>query len=249
MQTSRKERVPNNPPASVLLINIRLIGDVILSTPLIGTLKERWPDVRIDCLVNRGTGEWLEKDPRVGKVIYNEPREKGLSRRGEGSYLMSIFRAYDMAIDVNGSDRGAVACILAGRKVRISFIPNHHFWSNLWKRLLLTHPIDFPYKSHMVEMSGKIMEALGQEVSHLKVDLFWDKKDNDIVEKQVSTLSGEGFVVLHPFPRWSFKEVPLDVLMNAVVDIARSQNLDIVVTSGPDRNEKEKLDSCFFRMI
>jgi len=241
-----KKDLRKNSPTSVLLINIRLIGDVILSTPLIGALKERWPNIKIHCLVNRGTGEWLEKDPRVEKVIYHEPREKGLPRKKGEPYLKTIFRFYDAAIDLNGSDRGAITSILAGRFVRVSFVRKHHFWSSLWKRLLLTHAIDYPWKSHIVEMSGKVMEALGVATSQLKVDLFWDQNDEDIVSKEISSISGKAYVVLHPFPRWSFKEVPIDILANAAVDIARSRNLEIVVTSGPDKKEKEKLDSMTF---
>jgi hypothetical protein len=38
---SIKNDLTKNPPSSILLINIRLIGDVILSTPLIGALNLR----------------------------------------------------------------------------------------------------------------------------------------------------------------------------------------------------------------
>jgi heptosyltransferase-3 len=243
---SIKNDLTKNPPSSILLINIRLIGDVILSTPLIGALKERWPHSKIHCLVNRGTGEWLEKDPRVEKVIYHEPKEKGLTREKGGSYFKAIFRSYDVAIDLNGSDRGALASILAGRNMRIGFVRKHYFWSSLWKRILLTHPIDYSWKSHVVEMSRKVMEALGVAASQLKVDLFWDQSDEDIVLKEISSMSIKAYVVLHPFPRWSFKEVPLDVLANGTVAIARSMGFNVVVTSGPDEREKEKLETMVF---
>ena len=70
----------------MLIINIRLIGDVILTTPLIGLLKEAYPDAAIDLLVNRGTGEFLEKDPRVRGVIYsNGDAQSGGGRTGSGA--------------------------------------------------------------------------------------------------------------------------------------------------------------------
>lgn len=63
------------PPRSILVVCIRLIGDVILSTPLVGLLKSVYPDAEIDYLVNRGTGEFLGKDPRVRTVLYATNRE------------------------------------------------------------------------------------------------------------------------------------------------------------------------------
>ena len=83
-------------PNTILIVNIRLIGDVILTTPLIGLLKDAYPEAAIDLLVNRGTGEFLEKDPRVRKVIYSNNREISAARK-RNRYLMDIFCRYDMA--------------------------------------------------------------------------------------------------------------------------------------------------------
>ena len=95
------------PPRSILVACIRLIGDVILSTPLVGLLKSAYPETEIDYLVNRGTGEFLEKDPRIRRVLYTRNRE---ARKPVGSpepgYFRKIFGRYDMAITLNASDRG-----------------------------------------------------------------------------------------------------------------------------------------------
>jgi ADP-heptose:LPS heptosyltransferase len=51
-----------------------LIGDVILTSPLVDLLKKQWPEVKIDFLVNRGTGEFLKSDPRINAVMFNEKK-------------------------------------------------------------------------------------------------------------------------------------------------------------------------------
>ena len=54
---------------TILICSIRLIGDVILTTPLIGMLKNAFPDAAIDMLVASGTGSFLEQDPRIRTVL------------------------------------------------------------------------------------------------------------------------------------------------------------------------------------
>jgi heptosyltransferase-3 len=236
----------DKPLSSVLLINIRLIGDVILSTPIVGMLKDRWPGIQIDYLVNRGTGEWLEKDPRIREVIYHEPKESGLETGQKSSYFWKIFRKYDMAFDMNGSDRGAFASAIAGRRIRGSFLPRKPRLGNIFKRLLLTHAIDFPYESHMAEMSAKVMEALGEKPSGLNVKIYWKHMDSEKVENEISKINRDSYLVLHPFARWEFKQVELDILAQAAIEVARARSLDVVVTSGPEEREKELLDSMTF---
>ncbi|MCM3347500.1 hypothetical protein M3633_23665, partial [Cytobacillus kochii] len=45
----------DTPPRSILVTCTRRIGDVLLATPLVRSLKRRWPDAQIDMVVFRGT--------------------------------------------------------------------------------------------------------------------------------------------------------------------------------------------------
>ncbi|HEU5283490.1 MAG TPA: LPS core biosynthesis protein, partial [Burkholderiales bacterium] len=39
------------PPRTILVVVTRRIGDVLLATPLIRSLKRAWPGAAVDCLV------------------------------------------------------------------------------------------------------------------------------------------------------------------------------------------------------
>lgn len=54
------------PPRTILVAAPRRIGDVLLTTPLVRSLKARWPDAQIDMLVFRGTEGVLEHNPTCG---------------------------------------------------------------------------------------------------------------------------------------------------------------------------------------
>ena len=56
-------------PHSVLVIVTRRIGDVLLTTPLIRTLKRAWPGAAIDVLVFEGTAGVLASNPDIRSVL------------------------------------------------------------------------------------------------------------------------------------------------------------------------------------
>ena len=58
-----------SPPDSVLVVVTRRIGDVLLTTGLIRSLKHAWPSTFIDVLVFSGTEGVLAANPDIRRVI------------------------------------------------------------------------------------------------------------------------------------------------------------------------------------
>ena len=221
-------------PKNILIINIRLIGDVLLTTPLIGLLKNVYPGAEIDILVGRGTGEFLEKDPRVRRVLYSE-------KKGNG-YFRDIFRKYDLAINLNASDRGNIAVLIAGRKVRVGFYQGGSFWRNVWKKLLFNFPIPFPGYIHVARNCQLVIEAMGHRVAKLEAKVFWDAEDERLVQ---AALSEKGYVspyfVVHPFARWDYKYWRMERFAEVSDALVERYALQPVWTSSPAGNEIEML--------
>ena len=231
------------PPRSILVACIRLIGDVILSTPLVGLLASAYPDAKIDFLVNRGTGEFLEKDPRIRRVLYTRNRE---ARKPVGSpepgYLPKIFGRYDMAITLNASDRGNLAVLAAGRRIRIGFYQEVGVLKAGWRKLLLTHPLPFPGMIHVARVGQLVAEAIAIPVPRLEAKVFWDREDEGGTEE---FLRREGiaapFFVVHPFARWGYKYWVADRFAKVSDEIAGRYAIRPVWTSSPDPEEVRRL--------
>ena len=49
-----QERINLPPHPRILVIALRRLGDVLLSTPLIRSIKQAWPEGRVDALVFAG---------------------------------------------------------------------------------------------------------------------------------------------------------------------------------------------------
>ena len=231
------------PPRSILVACIRLIGDVILSTPLVGLLKSAYPEAQIDYLVNRGTGEFLEKDPRIRRVLYTRNRE---ARKPIGDpepgYFRKILCRYDMAITLNASDRGNIAVLIAGRRVRIGFYQELGVLKTGWRKRFLTHPLPFPGMIHVARVSQLVAEAIAIPVPRLEAKVFWDAEDEG---KAGEFLRREGidgpFFVVHPFARWRYKYWVADRFANVSDEIAGGYGIRPVWTSSPDPEEMRLL--------
>ena len=104
-------RLPPN--ARVLVIALRRLGDVLLTTPLIRSIKESYPQASIDALVFAGTEGILTGNPDLRDVI-TLPQRPRLSET-----LLSVvrlFRRYDLAVSVQTGDRPIALAVIAGRQ-------------------------------------------------------------------------------------------------------------------------------------
>ena len=83
------------PAQNILLIGTRHIGDVLLNTPLLRSLRFADPDARIDALVYRWTAGILEGNPDVNRLITvnQDPRLPEYAR-----LVKTILRFYDLAV-------------------------------------------------------------------------------------------------------------------------------------------------------
>ena len=68
----------------ILVVSLRRLGDVLLTTPLIRSMRRAWPDAAIDVLVFAGTAGIVEGNPDIDRVIAMP------ARRGAGETLALI---------------------------------------------------------------------------------------------------------------------------------------------------------------
>jgi heptosyltransferase-3 len=104
-------RLPPN--SRVLVVVLRRLGDVLLTTPLIRSLKEAYPRASIDALVFAGTEGILTGNPDLREIIAIPQRP----RFGETlSLMMRLFRRYDLALSAQTGDRPTALTVIAGRQ-------------------------------------------------------------------------------------------------------------------------------------
>ena len=106
----------------VLLIRLRMIGDVVFTTPIPRALKRAFPDARLTYLVESGAAAIVKGNPHLDEVLV-VPRTRGLSRLRDDLGLARRLRAarFDLVIDLHGGPRSSWLTWATGAPRRIGY--------------------------------------------------------------------------------------------------------------------------------
>lgn len=216
-------------PQRVLVVVTRRIGDVLLATPLIRSLKRAWPATRIDALVFTGTEGVLAGNPDLEQihVIAERPRLQ------EHSALLSrLFRHYDLALSLVPGDRPTLYAWLAGRR-RIGLLIDRA--GQRWKRHFLDRWVGFdPDNTHTVRNHLALAGALGiPQVA--EVVPSWRDDDVATVDALLGASCGP-LAVIHPYPKYRYKMWH----ETGWIEVARwllDNGFRVALTGGPDADE------------
>lgn len=128
-----KKLVPLTPqhfqPRRILVVRLDLIGDLVMSLPVVQTLKQTYPDAEIDLLATPASAKVVACHPDLSEVITYDPniwrRPKALLQPKNwraASALRQRLRArhYDLALNVHGS-WGGIMTVLSGAPRRLGF--------------------------------------------------------------------------------------------------------------------------------
>src|SRR5260370_26238195 len=82
----------------ILVITLRRLGDVLLTTPLIRTIRRGFPQATLDMLVFRDTEDILRGNPDIDNVVSMPARPSA----EETLFLVrSLWRRYDLAVSTH----------------------------------------------------------------------------------------------------------------------------------------------------
>lgn len=215
---------------SFLIVSLRFIGDVLLSTPLALSIKEQMPDARVDYLVLKGAEGILAKNPHVRAVHAMQP---GVMNLG---LLARLWRNYDVAIGANPSDRTCIAAAIAGKRSFGFFYNRPNEW---WKKRVMDGCLRYDHRNHIVPLILSQLEPLGIS-PRPRVVMGFDDGDRAFAQAHL----GEGdYVILHPYARKWYKYWTPSGWGRLAELIRRETGLRPVFTVSPDPADRAALDA------
>lgn len=109
-------------PVRILLLRLRLIGDVVFTTPVIGALRRRFQDAHLAYLVEPHAAPVVARNPHLDEVIVaSAPGAAGRVWRDLALARRLRAAKYDVAIDLHGGPRSAPLAWLSGAPRRIGY--------------------------------------------------------------------------------------------------------------------------------
>jgi predicted lipopolysaccharide heptosyltransferase III len=216
------------PPRRILVIKLRYIGDVVLSTPLVEALKRSIPDATIDILVNEGTEGVLQNNPYLDRIWF-------VPRNGGWRHLLLVRalreRRYDLILDLSDGDRSAILGFLSGGRRRVGFNHEGRWRGKLYHQIASADR----QKLHTVEYHRQVLGAIGCNAGRITPRLYPSERDraraSELLRK-AGLGAAEPFFLLCLGARWPFKRWPVERFAELAKEIHRSFGYSLILVGG-----------------
>jgi heptosyltransferase-3 len=214
----------------ILVVALRRLGDVLLTTPLIRSLRRAWPLAKIDILVFSDTVAILDGNPDIDDVLSVPQRA---STAQSLSLAARLWRHYDLAITTQAGDRPTFLAVLAGRK-RAGPVENRLIgWI---KRALLDRHIPMGAGVHRVDDVLALARILGIEpLAEVICPRPVPRPD---------LLPSGPYAVIHAAPMFRYKQWHAEG-WRAVATHLKAQGMTVIATGGPGEEERRYLDGIW----
>ena len=152
---------------SVLIIKLRAVGDVLLSTVVIPNLRHAFPGARIDFLTEPPSAEILQGNPSIDDtLLFDADRMSGVA------LIRTVRRRrYDLIIDLFGNPRTALVTRLSGASYRVGF----RFRQRAYAYNIVVEPRGG--KVHNTQFNLDALEALGIHIIDRSLQFSFSPED------------------------------------------------------------------------
>jgi heptosyltransferase III len=216
----------------ILVVSLRRIGDALLTTPLIRSLRRAWPDAKIDVLAYPGPAGIIEGNPDINRVIVAPARPT----LAETTALVSrLFKRYHLAISTQPGDRPTFFALLAGRAhAGLTDVTGPRL-GYLIKRAMLHRSAPDAANIHRVEQMLRLADLLG-------IPRFAELIGPAAVP--LDKIPSSPYAVIHAAPMFRYKQwTPAG--WRALAAGLRERGLEVIALSGPDAAERRYLDEVW----
>lgn len=231
----------------ILLIRLRLIGDVVFTTPVLRALRREFPRARLAYLVEQEAAAVVKDHPDIDELIV-VPRRRGVGRLLDDLRLARRLRAsrFDIAIDLHGGPRSSWLTRATGAAQRIGYDVEGRSW--LYTRTVPRARELRP--RHSVVNQWDLLSAIDGWHGQLPdpkadaVSMAPDPEIETVIARRLQALnidSTHELMVVHvsagnPFRRW-----PEAAFVRLVCALASdSERRRIILSSGP--SDKDAAD-------
>ena len=224
-----KHRLDLPPHPRILVVALRRLGDVLLTTPLTRSLRRAFPDARIEMLVFSDTAAILEGNPDIDAVIASPPRPSAAESL---ALARQLFRHYDLSITTQAGDRPSFFAIVAG-KTRVGVTEGRTIGSI--KGMFLHRRMPMREDLHRVAETLELAKLIGIDPV---AEVIAPRAE------RVAAAPDGPYAILHAAPFFRYKQWHAAGWRTAAQHLC-ARGLTLVATGGPSAAEKAYLDTIW----
>lgn len=212
---------------------MKFIGDVVLTTPVIRAVREKFPSAYIAFLGDKQAVSLLEHNPYIDEIIPFDFSRPTVVEQPRVIWRLRK-RKFDVFVDLFSNPRTALLARASGAPMRIGKAVGG-------RGKLYTHQVrDNGQSKPAIAFHYQYVSPLGVEPVHWKTQIFLTEDEN---REAGNYLKWQGvdpakpIVGLHPGATWPAKRWEWEKFSD-LVDLLRAKlNVNVVLTQGPKERE------------
>lgn len=212
----------------ILIIHTAFIGDIVLSTPMIKALKDKYPNSQITYVTTPAGAAILKNNPHLSEVI--EYDKRGAHRGLKGVLELGKrlrYKNFNMVITPHRYLRSSVLSWLTRAPIRKGY-------STASGAFLFTEKIPYDKKLHEVE---KLLKFVSKEnAEKYSIELYPSEEDIKNTDKlfEIRGCRDKKIIVIAPGSKWFTKKWPLDYFNSVIKKLSNRTDLKLLIVGGKE---------------
>lgn len=205
----------------ILIIRMSSIGDIVLATSFLKSVKHRYPDGEIHFLIKKEFSELVKNHPSIDKLISFDKKLglKELFRMGK--FLRN--NNYDIIFDIHSVFRTKI----------LSLFLRKNLFKQIRKPRLRRFLLFYGYQNFFEKSFSHIKmyhTLLNEDKTFPPTNLFIEEKEKNETKKfLVKNNIGDSYIAVVPGAAWSQKQWSIDNYNNLMTRLIDSFNSKIVI--------------------
>ncbi|HAP35307.1 MAG TPA: hypothetical protein DCQ28_04960 [Bacteroidetes bacterium] len=217
----------------ILLTRMKYIGDVVLTTPIIRTLREAYPETYISYLGDAKAVSLLQNNPFLDEIIPFDFSKDSLPYQLK-MYALMYSKGFDLTIDLYSNPRSALMTFATRATMRIggdSKSRGKFYTHRISDDGLLKSAIDYHYMS---------LKPLGIVPKHYKTEIFLTVEERSDAKRLLQSIGVDvlkKIVAIHPGATWPNKIWLKEHFAGLIKNIIEKTDCEIILSPGPHDSE------------
>jgi heptosyltransferase-1 len=224
---------------NILIVKLGSIGDIVHTLPSLAALRRRFPDARIDWLVERRSCEILFDNPCLDKLLVVDTlswRKKlyspGVWRQIGESVREIRARPYDVVFDFQGLVKSGLCSRLARSPRRVGFDrsdlrePVSAVFTN-------EHAVSTDGRCHVIDKNLSLLRAVGIETKERRFPIEIPKALEEQAAARLASMGLAEFAAINAGGGWPTKRWGPEKYGKLAAELHRERKLESLVFWGP----------------
>jgi len=191
----------SNEYKKILVIQTAFLGDVILTTALIRTMKKTFPNSEIDIITIPPTAEIFKYNPYINNIIIFNKRKATAKLYSSIKLILKLRKKhYDLAFSVQGSFTSSLLMYLGNIHRRVGFV----------RQKLLTDKVPLDQRIHASKRHLNLLKIFTNSTYDYQTEIFWSENEERHAKKIIdeARLKHQYIIGIAPGSIWNTKRWP-----------------------------------------